>query len=305
MAEFNANVRASRIWLSALILGLILSQGVAPLLRGAAVGLERWIDTTDFVAAWVTQVVGVVGSLLILRLLVDALRDVPRRRSSALVAAFGFLPGFVVLVAAEGPVFGPLQHLSAVSVVALGALVTLARLFADPRAAIVPFLAVVSCGCRLLLASETALSKGAVLVAWLGALATLLTLLFALALAITPRARKGPSPDRKTRNVAQLGVLSGTGFSFAHLSITKLVDPAWAALFARGPTMVGVFALALPLSAYLIWFPTVAYKNPSTSLLLLASVCPLSPLGLAAATLGFLLMHLTQFPRKYGAISSA
>jgi hypothetical protein len=307
-ARFAAEVQASRLWLSAFIVGLVLSQGVAPQLRGAAVGLERWIDATDLVAASITQIVGVTGSLLIVRLLVEALRDVPRRPSSALVAALGFLPGFVVLLAAEGAVFGPLQNVSGLSVVALGTLVALTRLFAAPRAAILPTLAVVSYACRLLLTFESPDLRSPRHIVWLGAIATLLTLAFVLGLALRPKAPTVRIRPRETATRMAPGpafINGSVWLGYAHFLITAVVDPTWTALFSTYPFAAGALAIALPLSAYLIWFPTPAYKRTGTVLLLLPCVLPLSPLSLAAATLGFLLMHLTETPSKYSTILAA
>jgi hypothetical protein len=301
MLQIKLRRPAYRIWISALILGLLFSQVVAPELRGAAVGLEVWIDRADFVSAWLTQVLGVSGSILIVRLLVDALRDTGRRPSSGLVASLGFMPALVMVMAAEGPVFEPLLRLNLLSALLLGALVTLARTFVAPKSALLPTAAVISLASRLLLSSEGEPHLGATILSYLGITATAFVMGFA-----AWQAFRRPALGRSTERTSSRGRSYGIAFLGAlHVSLTDIVDPNWSNLVPRGPTLQTLLACVPLLALYLTWSRKRAREGYIEAALLISCVAPVSPLTTAVATLCFLLMHLDLPPTKSNAIPKA
>jgi hypothetical protein len=299
MSETSVARIVYRVWLTGFIGALLLAQGVAPELRGAGVGLESWIDRMDFASAWLTQMVGVTGALLIVGLLMDALRDSPRRPASGLFASLGLLPTIVTLVAAEGPVLEPLVELSLVSTVVLGGLVSLGRALVSPRAAIVPTAAVVSLGCRLILSFDSDGGAGSVALGILGISASALVFCLLAWKVLLPTLSKAVPTAISSRSAPASKSIHIGAIPF---SLTHVIDPTWVSLVPHGIATLTLFGAALPLAMYLVWTSKRAHDGFTEGAMLVACVAPVSPLTTAALVLCFLLMHLGEWRPKSNAV---
>jgi hypothetical protein len=225
------------VWIA--LVATLLGRVLAPALPGSHSGIARWIVISERAAAFATQLLVLLGTLIGMRLVVVTLR---LRTLPLWYRLLATAAGAAVLVLAIGAAALPLQPDVALvlgvssAATAIGAAVIAARPVAYRAAGLIVGLqglaALVQLGARLiaLRASEQALTN------WYQAARGVATLAFLLdvaclgiALAWLSRAR----PLRATKLIAPLCLIAAL-LSWAALAGTYFGAPVWQVIAARG-----------------------------------------------------------------------
>jgi hypothetical protein len=277
------------LWSCSFLAALGFSLGLTPALRGAGVGLGTWIDRADAAAAILSQIIAVTGSVLLVGLIVESARQAGRRPASGLIAVLTMVQGLVLLVAVEGPVQESLANFNVIALLLAGALVIVTRLAARPESAVFPTLAWTA------LAARFGLSFGENsphVAAWLGG-ASLLSGAIALGMVLY---------DAWPRTKAPLRPVSVAAISSGPDTLSRIfsgpLDPSLLVAAESVPGVAVGLACSVPVA---FWLGLDAYRrgtSPGRALLLASSVTPISPLTLAGASIGFLLMSLEPIKQK-------
>lgn len=262
-----------RGWAIALIFSLTFSLGVSPALRGTTVGLEVWIDRSDRLSSFVGQAAALIGSVLSMRFLIA---ELPRKRPwliTLLVGLLSTVPLVALLSATRGTLGERVSVLNAAVVAVIGILVMSAHITVRSRHALLPALAALAIGGRASLAIEYRPDWVGV-AAWISLAACLLASLVAIGFQRV-----------KTPAIALSTTLISTEFIFRILRGS--VDPLFTSLLSGTPSLVVPIWLLMPVCV-IAHFRGASLRNLGAPLLVLASISPLTPLSLLAATNGLL-----------------